>query len=184
MKANTMTYKFDNYEMHPVRTVLGAFNDDASRIRQGVEVCQPAEAEFWSVYGHLTTGGVDCLCDFDDRSAAVVMVNELNALLELTGLRHSAYVGIIYQPQSVDTRAPAVQAMNGSDTQTLWAVDVPGNMNFVLAFGDDATDAACQVAGELNDPEGEYRVVRVTSRIYVTTDAETVTLDENGESID
>jgi len=43
---------FDDFEIHPCRT-----DDDAT------EQCEPEEAQFWTVYGHMKTGGIDALHD-------------------------------------------------------------------------------------------------------------------------
>lgn len=41
------------------------------------EKCDPADAEIWSVYLHLKTGGVDCLTDCATRERATDIANHL-----------------------------------------------------------------------------------------------------------
>lgn len=50
---------FDGLEIHPCH-ICGS--EDGSTY---IEQCEPQEAGFWSVYGHCTEGGVECLEDFD-----------------------------------------------------------------------------------------------------------------------
>ena len=38
--------------------------------REFVEVCEPAVAQFWTVYGHCRTGGVNAFEDFPTPAAA------------------------------------------------------------------------------------------------------------------
>jgi len=55
---------FDAIEVHPCCVVGVA---DGIEI---VETCAPADAQFWSVYGHCVTGGLDCFEDFPTAAAA------------------------------------------------------------------------------------------------------------------
>ena len=52
---------YDALEVHPCRTIA---NTDA------VEICQPDDAESWSVYGHCRTGGIEFLEDFATEAEA------------------------------------------------------------------------------------------------------------------
>jgi hypothetical protein len=52
---------FDAIEVHPCCVV--GFAD-------GVEMCEPEDAHFWSVYGHHVTGGLDCFEDFPTEAEA------------------------------------------------------------------------------------------------------------------
>lgn len=55
----------DGLEIHPVRELTD--EDDGSSY---CEQCEPHEAQFWSVYGHLKEGGVLCLEDFPSETEA------------------------------------------------------------------------------------------------------------------
>jgi len=55
---------FDGIEVHPCCVVGVA---DGIEI---VETCEPADARFWSVYGHCVTGGLVCFEDFPTAAAA------------------------------------------------------------------------------------------------------------------
>ncbi len=57
---------FDGYEIHPVRS----FGEKDKTGRQPTEVCEPNEAECWSLYGHIPGQGVDCIGDYQTRAHA------------------------------------------------------------------------------------------------------------------
>ena len=57
---------YDAFEIHPV-IELGGVDLQGKRI---TEVCGPKEAQFWSVYGHLRTGGLECLADVPAQNIA------------------------------------------------------------------------------------------------------------------
>lgn len=61
---------FDGLEIHPVREV----REEAEAY---CEQCEPHEAQFWSVYGHLKEGGVLCLEDFESEAQARDFANRL-----------------------------------------------------------------------------------------------------------
>lgn len=67
----------DGLEIHPVRD--GHWNEETqgprpfsqdNDLETWCEPCAPEEAHFWSVYGHLKTGGVLCLEDFATEAEA------------------------------------------------------------------------------------------------------------------
>ena len=68
-------HNYDGLELAPVTE----YED-----RDGVKYCErvddPAEAQFWSVYGHLREGGVECLEDFDTEQEAASFAKELLSL--------------------------------------------------------------------------------------------------------
>lgn len=55
---------FDGLEVHPVRDY------HQSGEQTWCEPCEPHEAQFWSVYGHLSEGGVECIEDFETEEQA------------------------------------------------------------------------------------------------------------------
>jgi hypothetical protein len=65
---------FDGLEIHPCRT---EFVGDGTPF---IEQCEPAEAEFWSVYGHCREGGVLCLEDFAGPEEARAFAGRLLAV--------------------------------------------------------------------------------------------------------
>jgi hypothetical protein len=56
--------EFDGLEIHPVRECT---EDDRFTY---CEPCSPEKADFWSVYGHLREGGVECFEDFKTEAEA------------------------------------------------------------------------------------------------------------------
>ena len=71
-------YKFDCFEVHPCKVVDG--EAEFPTIKQCVEQCEREEAEFWSVYVHLTGGGLDCIADCETEELANQLVEFLKAL--------------------------------------------------------------------------------------------------------
>lgn len=66
---------FDAIEVHPVCNV----GQDGQTGTLYCEVCTPEEADFWSVYGHLKEGGVDCLEDFPTQEEAETFAARLRS---------------------------------------------------------------------------------------------------------
>lgn len=57
----------DAIEVSPLRCVTGG---SARASEEIVEVCDPLDAAFWSVYTHFRHGTVECVADFDLESEA------------------------------------------------------------------------------------------------------------------
>jgi hypothetical protein len=65
--TNTATIKvFDNYEISPCRR----FEEPDSPGRFYFEVCEPSEADVWTLYGHINGEGVEAIGDFASEEAA------------------------------------------------------------------------------------------------------------------
>ena len=79
--------KFDAIEVHPVCDLnwndeeegLRPFRGDPER-ETHCEQCQPHEAHFWSVYGHLKEGGLECFEDFATREEAETFAEKLQSV--------------------------------------------------------------------------------------------------------
>lgn len=57
---------FDNYEISPCRR----YEEPDSPGRQFFEVCEPHEADVWTLYGHVNGEGVQAIGDFATREHA------------------------------------------------------------------------------------------------------------------
>jgi hypothetical protein len=64
--SKDMPTRFDDYEIQPCRRYREADEQD----RTFVEPCEPFEADFWTVYGHIPGEGVQAIGDFDTRDHA------------------------------------------------------------------------------------------------------------------
>jgi hypothetical protein len=65
--TNTATLKvFDNYEISPCRR----FEEPDSPGRFYFEPCEPAEADVWTLYGHISGEGAEAIGDFATQKAA------------------------------------------------------------------------------------------------------------------
>ena len=65
---------FDALEIHPC-TVIGNDSEDNSIVEQ----CEPEDAHFWCVFGHLRTGGLDDFEDFATQALAMAFHDRLIA---------------------------------------------------------------------------------------------------------
>ena len=63
---------FDALEIQPC-AVIGRCEDGT----EIVEPCEAADAHFWTVYGHLRTGGVDAFEDFPTKAEALAFHDQL-----------------------------------------------------------------------------------------------------------
>ncbi len=68
---------YDGLELHPVHDQRWDDEERGPRPfnipddhETWCEPCEEHEAHFWSVYGHLKTGGIECFEDFETETAA------------------------------------------------------------------------------------------------------------------
>ena len=66
---------YDGLELAPV-----AEYEDKDGFKFCERVDDPREAQFWSVYGHLPEGGVECLEDFPTEQEATAFAEHLLSL--------------------------------------------------------------------------------------------------------
>jgi hypothetical protein len=59
----TTTTTFDDYEIHGVKEVHECG-------KKWCEQVEDAQAEFWSLFGHIPGRGIDCIGDFKTREHA------------------------------------------------------------------------------------------------------------------
>jgi hypothetical protein len=71
---------FDNYEISPCRRS----EEPDSPGRQFFEVCEPEEADVWTLYGHVNGEGVQAIGDFATREYAEEVFFRITGL-EFTG---------------------------------------------------------------------------------------------------
>jgi hypothetical protein len=58
--------RFDDYEIQPCRRYMDIDEPHLSF----VEPCEPSQADFWTLYGHLPGEGIQTIGDFDTRQHA------------------------------------------------------------------------------------------------------------------
>ncbi|QVL31637.1 hypothetical protein KIH39_22765 [Telmatocola sphagniphila] len=63
---NNLLTRFDDYEIQPCRRYILEDEPD----RSYVEPCEGFEADFWTLYGHITGEGVQAIGDFGTRRHA------------------------------------------------------------------------------------------------------------------
>jgi hypothetical protein len=71
---------YDNYEISPCRR----YEDPDSPGKFYFEVCEPQEADVWTLYGHLDSVGVQAIGDFATREQAEEVFFRITGL-EFTG---------------------------------------------------------------------------------------------------
>lgn len=72
---------YDNYEISPCRRYQEPDNPGTFYF----EVCEPGEADVWTLYGHINGEGVQAIGDFANREAAE------DVFFRITGLKFSGY---------------------------------------------------------------------------------------------
>ena len=68
-------HSYDGLELAPV-----AEYEDKDGVKYCERVDDPSDAQFWSVYGHLPEGGVQCLEDYDTEQEASAFAEQLLSL--------------------------------------------------------------------------------------------------------
>jgi hypothetical protein len=68
-------WDFDALEIHPCAVI-----DRDCDGTETVEQCEPQDAHFWTVYGHLRSGGVDAFEDFPTEAEAIAFHDRLIAV--------------------------------------------------------------------------------------------------------
>ena len=64
--TNTSLTPFDAYEIHPCQR----FEEPDTPGRFYFEVCEPHEADVWTLYGHIPGQGVEAIGDFSTEQFA------------------------------------------------------------------------------------------------------------------
>ena len=76
---------FDNYEIHPCTRT----EEPDSPGKFYFEQCEPAEADVWTLYGHLAGEGVEAIGDFETREHVEEMFQRITGI-PFTGSREVA----------------------------------------------------------------------------------------------
>jgi hypothetical protein len=74
---------YDNYEISPCRR----YEEPDSPGKYYFEVCEPKEADVWTLYGHIDGEGVQAIGDFANRKAAE------EVFFRITGLKFTGSYG-------------------------------------------------------------------------------------------
>jgi hypothetical protein len=77
---------FDDYEIQPCRRYIDADEPHLAFI----EPCQPFEADFWTLYGHVTGEGAHAIGDFHTREHAEEVFARITGQPYATGTRRQA----------------------------------------------------------------------------------------------
>jgi len=72
---------FDAYEVHGCRPTVG-YSEEPPHFIECMEQCDDADAEIWSLYGHITGEGLHCIADFtslEDAEAVLELIKQAEA---------------------------------------------------------------------------------------------------------
>jgi hypothetical protein len=64
---------YDNYEISPCKR----YDEPESPGRFYFELCEPEDADVWTIYGHINGQGVEAIGDFATREAAVEVYSRI-----------------------------------------------------------------------------------------------------------
>jgi hypothetical protein len=67
---------YDNYEISPCRR----YEEPDSPGKFHFEVCEPEEADVWTLYGHIAGEGVEAIGDFTTQEAAIEVYTRITGL--------------------------------------------------------------------------------------------------------
>ncbi len=72
MPKAVLPERFDDYEIHGIRRFIVPVGGEEGELspRQYEEHVPDAEAEFWSLFGHIPGRGLECIGDFETRAHA------------------------------------------------------------------------------------------------------------------
>ena len=76
-----ITEHFNAFEVQPCKLIN----------EKDVEVCESGEEDFWSVYVHLSAGGVECIGDFVDQPTAEKFMDFLQSLIDMQEINNSLW---------------------------------------------------------------------------------------------
>jgi len=83
---------FDNYEISTCKR----FEEPDSPGRFYFEVCEPHEADVWTLYGHITGEGVQAIGDFASRQAAEEVYFRITGLKFTGSYKVDAHLRIMH----------------------------------------------------------------------------------------
>jgi hypothetical protein len=101
--------RFDDYEIQPCRRFLDADDPDFSF----VEPCEPFEADFWTLYGHVSGEGAHAIGDFHDRKHAEEIYARITGMTFTGSYKADAHLRIMHAgPKLLDALIAASDWIN------------------------------------------------------------------------
>jgi hypothetical protein len=83
---------YDNYEISPCRR----FEEPDTPGKFYFEVCEPAEADVWTLYGHIDGEGVEAIGDFSTRKAAEQVYSRITGQPFTGSYQASAHLKVMH----------------------------------------------------------------------------------------
>jgi hypothetical protein len=119
---------YDNYEISPCKR----YEETDSPGRFYFEVCEPEEADVWTLYGHINGEGVQAIGDFADRKNAEEVFFRVTGLKFTGSYKADAHLRIMHAGQKL------LEALNYLLTET---VDMDLKYGIELSEGEEAARA-------------------------------------------
>jgi len=124
---------YDNYEISPCRR----YEEPESPGKFTFEVCEPHEADVWTIYGHITNEGVQAIGDFANRQVAE------EVFFHITGLKFTGSYKADAHLRVMHTRPKLLEALDYLLTQT---VDMDLKYGITLSEGEQDARAKALAA--------------------------------------
>lgn len=107
--------RFDDYEIQPCRRYIDADDPGLSF----VEPCEASEADFWTLYGHVSGEGVHAIGDFHDRKHAEEVYARITGVIFIGSYKAEAHLRVMHAgPKLLDALIAAsdwIDAQIGKD---------------------------------------------------------------------
>lgn len=88
---------YDNYEISPCKQ----YEEPDSPGKFFFEVCEPEEADVWTLYGHINGEGVEAIGDFPTREAAVQVYSRITGLQFAGSYEANAHLRVMHSGEKL-----------------------------------------------------------------------------------
>lgn len=101
---------FDNYEISPCRR----YEEPDSPGKFYFEVCEPHEADVWTLYGHINGQGVEAIGDFPTCAIAEEVFSRITGIRFTGSYRAEAHLRVMHAgPKLLDALQALVNSTSG-----------------------------------------------------------------------
>jgi len=90
--TNTKPNVYDNYEITPCRR----YEEPDSPGKSYFEVCEPDEADVWTLYGHIAGEGVEAIADFATREHAEAVFFHITGMKFTGSYKAEAHLRVMH----------------------------------------------------------------------------------------
>lgn len=90
--VSALPVRFDDYEIQPCRRYIDTDDPGLSF----VEPCEASEADFWTLYGHVSGEGVHAIGDFHDRKHAEEVYARITGVIFTGSYKAEAHLRVMH----------------------------------------------------------------------------------------